>query len=65
MLPIYLSVLEMSNLTLAVLIVGVILTFKYGRLFVSKEIPAASKRIAAVLYGVCLFGLSGIVLMFS
>ncbi|RJP02783.1 hypothetical protein D3D03_05415 [Exiguobacterium sp. RIT452] len=65
MLPIYLSVLEMSNLTLAVLIVGVILTFKYGRLFVSKEIPAASKRIAAVLYGVCLFGLSGIVLVFS
>lgn len=65
MLPIYLSILEMSNLILAVLIVGVILTFKYGRLFVSKEIPAASKRIAAVLYGVCLFGLSGIVLVFS
>ncbi|WP_026832823.1 hypothetical protein [Exiguobacterium undae] len=65
MLPIYLSILEMSNLILAVFIVGVILTFKYGRLFVSKEIPAASKRIAAVLYSACLFGLSGIVLVFS
>ncbi|AFS70641.1 hypothetical protein [Exiguobacterium antarcticum] len=65
MLPIYLSILEMSNLILAVLIVGVILTFKYGSLFVSKEIPVASKRIAAVLYSACLFGLSSTVLLFS
>ncbi|MDI3235485.1 hypothetical protein QK289_10740 [Exiguobacterium antarcticum] len=65
MLNIYLTLMAIPNLALAALIMGVVLTFKYGRLFVRQDIPASSKQIAAMLYGMCLFGLSGMIGLFS
>ncbi|MCK2157119.1 hypothetical protein [Exiguobacterium sp. 17-1] len=64
MLNLYLTVLDMSNLALASFVIGLVLTVKYGRLFVRRDIPGSSKRMAAVLYTGCLFGLSSIVLLY-
>ncbi|MGX8177292.1 hypothetical protein ACWS7L_07340 [Exiguobacterium artemiae] len=61
----FLIVLDMSNIALAALIIGLVLTVKYGRLFVRRDIPGSSKRMAAVLYTGCLFGLSSIVLLYA
>jgi len=65
MLNWYLTVLDIPNLALAALIIGIVLTVRYGRLFVRRDIPVSGKRLAAVLYGGCLFGLGGIVLLYA
>ena len=61
----FLIVLDMSNLALIALGIGLVLTVKYGRLFVRRDIPTTSKRLAAVLYSGCLFGLTSIVLLYT
>lgn len=65
MLNLYLTLLDMPSLALAELVIGLVLTMKYGRLFVRRDIPGSSKRIAAVLYTGCLFGLGSIVLLYT
>ncbi|RDB34968.1 hypothetical protein [Exiguobacterium sp. RIT594] len=61
----YLMMLDIPNLALAALIIGIVLTVRYGRLFVRRDIPVSNKRLAAVLYGCCLFGLGGTVLVYT
>lgn len=65
MLNLYLTVLDMPSLVLAALVIGLVLTVKYGRLFFRRDIPGFSKRMAAVLYTGCLFGLGSIVLLYT
>lgn len=61
----YLMMLDIPNLALAALIIGIVLTVRYGRLFVRRDIPVSNKRLAAVLYDGCLFGLGGTVLVYT
>jgi len=41
MLNLYLTLLDMPSLALAALVIGLVLTVKYGRLFVRRDIPGS------------------------